>query len=317
VRYLILFALAGSAWGQTQVDLRTQSRNVDFSGAIETRPEKTGTVLPATCNAGDLFFKTSAPSGANLYGCVATNTWSVLSGGGGSSGGAQDFDIQTGDLVYCVDTGSSSNYACNLSPPVTAYSAGMVVQVKANTTNTGAATLNLNSLGAEPILKGKNHTLEANDILGGQVITVVFDGSAFEMQSQIANYLTAGPSGGIVVNHATFPWTVDVQTSVICFSNDVCAPTGTLDLSGAALAKPSRQASSDPATCLEGESYYNITLHVRRDCTATNTWSASNMVAAPANSTVACAKGSWATDGSFFYLCTATNSWKRAALSAF
>jgi hypothetical protein len=38
---------------------------------------------------------------------------------------------------------------------------------------------------------------------------------------------------------------------------------------------------------------------------------------APPTSTTACAAGSWATDGSYFYLCTATNVWARAALSTF
>jgi hypothetical protein len=40
-------------------------------------------------------------------------------------------------------------------------------------------------------------------------------------------------------------------------------------------------------------------------------------VAAPATSSSACTMGSWATNGSFFYLCTATNVWGRAALSTF
>ena len=305
----------GSIWGQTQINLPRESRNVDFSAATETRPEKTGSALPGTCNPGDLFFKTNATAGANLYGCTAGNQWSVLSGGGGS--GAQASDIQAGDLVYCADSGTSSNYACNLNPAITGYTAGMTVSFKANTTSGGAATLNLNGLGAQPLLKNKNQTLESEDILAGQTVTAVFDGAAFEMQSQIANFLQAGPSGGIAVNHSVFPWTVDIQTSVICFENSSCAPTGTMDLSSAVLAKPSRAATADPSTCLEGESYYNTALHVRRDCTASNTWSAASQVATPANSSVACAAGSWATDGSFVYLCTSANVWKRAALSSF
>jgi hypothetical protein len=40
-------------------------------------------------------------------------------------------------------------------------------------------------------------------------------------------------------------------------------------------------------------------------------------VASPATSSSTCTTGSWATDGSFFYLCTAANTWRRAALSSF
>lgn len=60
---------------QTKVNLQNQSKNIDFSSATSVRPMKTGTVLPATCNAGEMFFKTDAPAGANTYGCIAPNTW--------------------------------------------------------------------------------------------------------------------------------------------------------------------------------------------------------------------------------------------------
>ena len=66
-------------YSQTQIDLRTQGKGVDFSAALSTKPSKTGTVLPATCSIGETFFKTDAPAGQNLYGCTAPNVWSLLS----------------------------------------------------------------------------------------------------------------------------------------------------------------------------------------------------------------------------------------------
>lgn len=42
---------------------------------VDTRPLKFGTTLPVTCWTGDLFFNTSAAAGANLFACVALNTW--------------------------------------------------------------------------------------------------------------------------------------------------------------------------------------------------------------------------------------------------
>jgi hypothetical protein len=54
---LVAAWLIGVADGQlTQVDLRTQSKSVDFSGANTTKPFKAGTVLPATCSVGEAFF---------------------------------------------------------------------------------------------------------------------------------------------------------------------------------------------------------------------------------------------------------------------
>lgn len=45
-----------------------------------------GTTLPAKCSVGQVFFKTNASAGSNIYGCTAANTWTAQAGGGG--GGA-------------------------------------------------------------------------------------------------------------------------------------------------------------------------------------------------------------------------------------
>src|SRR5471032_998581 len=58
------FTIAATA--QTRVDLRTQSRNVDFSAATSTKPSKTGTTLPATCSVGETFLKTNAAAGGTF-----------------------------------------------------------------------------------------------------------------------------------------------------------------------------------------------------------------------------------------------------------
>lgn len=79
---------AGGVVAQTQVDLRTQTKMVDFSGAPSTRPVKTGTTLPALCSIGDLFFNTAAAAGANLYACVTVNVWALETGGGTGDGGS-------------------------------------------------------------------------------------------------------------------------------------------------------------------------------------------------------------------------------------
>ncbi len=66
-----------AARGQTQIDLRTQGKNVDFSTAASTRPSKTGTSLPAACAIGETFLKTDAAAGKNLYVCTALSVWTV------------------------------------------------------------------------------------------------------------------------------------------------------------------------------------------------------------------------------------------------
>ena len=66
--------------GQTAVDLRTQSKSVDFTSAATTKPFKSGTVLPAACGVGEAFFMSNAPAGSNWYACTATNSWTLQSG---------------------------------------------------------------------------------------------------------------------------------------------------------------------------------------------------------------------------------------------
>ena len=85
MRYGFLLALATlTAQAQTQIDLRTQAKSVDFSGALSTKPLKTGTALPTSCGTGEVFFNILAPTGANIFACTAPDTWTVEGAGGGN-----------------------------------------------------------------------------------------------------------------------------------------------------------------------------------------------------------------------------------------
>jgi hypothetical protein len=78
---------ASYAMSQTQVDLRNQSKSVDFSGAPLTKVARLVTVLPATCGVGEFAFLSTAPAGQNLYVCPALNTWFVVGGASPSNAG--------------------------------------------------------------------------------------------------------------------------------------------------------------------------------------------------------------------------------------
>jgi hypothetical protein len=87
------------------------------SGSDRTAPAKAGTVLPAACISGDQFFKTDATAGQNLYFCTAANTWTQMSGGGGTTGGAVasvfgrtgDIGAQVGDYSFSQIAGTVNN----------------------------------------------------------------------------------------------------------------------------------------------------------------------------------------------------------------
>jgi hypothetical protein len=78
-------ALMGlTAAAQAQTDPAAQATPGGLSKAGSTKPLETGTPLPSTCVPGQMFFKTDAPAGANLYACTADNTWSLRGGIAGS-----------------------------------------------------------------------------------------------------------------------------------------------------------------------------------------------------------------------------------------
>ena len=72
-------------------------------------------------------------------------------------------------------TGSASAYVLALATTsVAALSDGMKFSFRANHTNTGASTLNVNSIGAVAIVRGTSTALVAGDIVSGAIYTVTY-----------------------------------------------------------------------------------------------------------------------------------------------
>lgn len=117
---------AVNAIARTQIDLRTQAKSVDFSTAGSTKPLKARATLPGTCTVGEVFFKTPAPSGANLYACAAQNSWTVQ--GGITS-------------QNCWADSVTNLLKCNVYAVVQTAAGGT------ETANGGAANINFNGLG--------------------------------------------------------------------------------------------------------------------------------------------------------------------------
>lgn len=100
--------------------------------------------------------------------------------------------IQDGEIWYAASAAGSDSYAITLSPAVTAYQAGQVFHFKADVANTGSATLNVNGLGAKDIRRNGNlSSLQTGQIKANQIVTVVYDGTQFQMQSQDAQIQTS------------------------------------------------------------------------------------------------------------------------------
>jgi len=90
-------------------------------------------------------------------------------------------EVITGDPSnYAVASGTNT-YTATIAPAITAYATGQAFNIKFTNANTGAATINLNTLGAKAIKKNGGSALESGDIQAGQVYTLLYDGTDFEI----------------------------------------------------------------------------------------------------------------------------------------
>ena len=130
----------------------------------------------------------------------------ALAGDNGTPSATNLYVTQSGFQIntekYAADAGSTDAYAITLSPALAAYTTGQLVGFKANTANTGAATLNVNSLGAKTIVKGVSTTLDNNDILTSQLVGVVYDGTNFVLQSPVGTNNVPSYSSGTTTKNA-------------------------------------------------------------------------------------------------------------------
>lgn len=107
-----------------------------------------------------------------------------------------------GDWNGALTSGGSSN-AYTLSPnrTIAAYAAGVNFTFLANHANTGAATLNVSSLGAKDIRDRNGTALTGAEIASGGVVEVVYDNSNgyFRATNIVANSATTNPDASETV----------------------------------------------------------------------------------------------------------------------
>lgn len=96
-----------------------------------------------------------------------------------------------------VNTSSGTNtITLAASRTMTAYAQGDLFTFKAGGTNTGAATLNVDSLGAKNIYF-QGAALGGGEITNGQIVTVVYDGTQFQLINPTTPLYFSGGNVGI------------------------------------------------------------------------------------------------------------------------
>lgn len=86
---------------------------------------------------------------------------------------------QAGTTTYCRSTTGNDTYTCALTPTLTAYTTGSCLVLNADTDNTGAATINVDALGAKSILIRGAGALATGDLAANVPATICYDGTNF------------------------------------------------------------------------------------------------------------------------------------------
>lgn len=91
--------------------------------------------------------------------------------------------------AYAVASGTNA-YTATIAG-ITALAEGFSIKIKFTNANTGASTLNINSLGAKSILKGNGSALSSRNIKAEQICNLVYNGSNFQLLGEGGEYGTA------------------------------------------------------------------------------------------------------------------------------
>ena len=135
---------------------------------------------------------------------IPMGTFKITGLGAGTSAtdAAQYGQLQAGATTIATVTGTDT-LTGSVTPALAAYATGNLFSFVAANTNTGAATINLNSLGAKSITKKGSTALAAGDIVSGQVHLIEYDGTRFQLINPSASSVSSISFGSTGLTPAT------------------------------------------------------------------------------------------------------------------
>ena len=103
-------------------------------------------------------------------------------------------NIKNGLINYGTDSGAADAYVVTMPYTPTAYTDGMLVAFKAGNANTGACTVNVDSLGAKSIKRQDGSAPIAGDIAANKIVELRYNSTSgyFEIQGSIGATAGAG-----------------------------------------------------------------------------------------------------------------------------
>jgi hypothetical protein len=102
-----------------------------------------------------------------------------------------DVIVNVGGVSVISGTATGTNtYSLTTPPPQASYSESLVYRVEFTNANTGASTLNIDGLGATPIISSSGIALVTGDILANRVYVLAYDGVSFQIVGGGVGYTT-------------------------------------------------------------------------------------------------------------------------------
>ena len=112
---------------------------------------------------------------------------------------ASNFVDQTGSAVWLTSVSGTNTITATATPTFAAYVTGMSFRFVAANSNTGPVTINIGGLGAKAVTKNGAEALGADDILAGAAVTIIYDGTEFQLSAG-AGAGNSGANGAMIVN---------------------------------------------------------------------------------------------------------------------
>lgn len=131
-------------------------------------------------------------------------------GDGSTAGGTitpNAADTQLSSFAFAVAGGTGNAITVSLPLSPGSYAQPLRVQFRASNTNTGATTINVNSIGTRNIYKfsaGALVALAAGDIVSGGIYEIVYDGTQFQLLNNNQSGLISVSQGDLATSTGTF-----------------------------------------------------------------------------------------------------------------
>lgn len=268
IKLLLVCVLACvSAWAQSRTVINVDLLNVqklDASTATSTKPMTTVTTAPSgACTDKGAMQQVLIPGAPEQWACTPSSgtacpcvwTKSTGSGSGVASVTAADgtmtvsgtsaisvavnpLQTATHDSIhqnqqryFAPTSGSATTYAGTMGACPSSYYTGMVIDFKPDATNTGAATVNVCTLGAKSVKASDGSAaLTAGALVSGKIYSIWYDGTNFRMPPRSydkASWGFCAATNCVAGDAVAIPYIAATASTINkCFIAAGTAPTG-------------------------------------------------------------------------------------------